>query len=410
MANKYQKYDNKNIKNKNLLKILVSSRTGFSNKGDEAIFSTMINLFKSIQLNIEILSVSTHPKITTKVHSVRSIWNMNVLKELWVIKDCDIVVIGGGGLLQDIYSKTTIPAYLHTVFLAKLLKKPVVYYALGVGAIKNRIGRKITKLASKEVDKITVRDEESKKNLVDLNITTPIQILRDPVFFLNAANKNRIDEVLNHEGIKKSKKPLFALSVRQKNLDVEVIANAMDIIVDKLNTDIILIPMDPKKDIPLAENISNKMKHSSYFLKGDYNPQELLGIIGCVDLMIGMRFHSLVMAAIMGVPMVGIEYEPKIKSFSSYMNLPKPIPVENISAENLLNQVEYVWNNRQNISKKNSKTIELFRKEIFELTKEVLNYKDKKIKIQNKFDFIVLMFLLVISYFYNIVDYFFKKF
>lgn len=40
-----------------------------------------------------------------------------------------------------------------------------------------------------------------------------------------------------------------------------------------------------------------------------------MSLIGNLDLLIGIRLHALIFAALMHVPFIGISYDPKIDSF-----------------------------------------------------------------------------------------------
>ncbi len=49
----------------------------------------------------------------------------------------------------------------------------------------------------------------------------------------------------------------------------------------------------------------------------------MLSIIGCMDLLVGVRLHSLIYAAIMGVPLIGISYDPKCTACLTSVGLDK---------------------------------------------------------------------------------------
>jgi polysaccharide pyruvyl transferase WcaK-like protein len=51
-------------------------------------------------------------------------------------------------------------------------------------------------------------------------------------------------------------------------------------------------------------------------LQGQYSPLEMQGIIGQMDLIVGMRLHALIMAASQCVPAVGLVYDPKVRHFA----------------------------------------------------------------------------------------------
>ena len=70
---------------------------------------------------------------------------------------------------------------------------------------------------------------------------------------------------------------------------------------------------------------------TSYLEK--YLSEETLSIIGCMDVLVGVRLHSLIYAAVMGVPMIGISYDPKVDSFLSSIQQPTLCSVEEFSLE-----------------------------------------------------------------------------
>jgi len=57
------------------------------------------------------------------------------------------------------------------------------------------------------------------------------------------------------------------------------------------------------------------MKEEAYILEKELPVQSLLGVFANLDLVLGMRLHSLIFAAASGVPAVGICYDPKVEGF-----------------------------------------------------------------------------------------------
>ncbi|MFH1415733.1 MAG: polysaccharide pyruvyl transferase family protein, partial [Elusimicrobiota bacterium] len=44
-------------------------------------------------------------------------------------------------------------------------------------------------------------------------------------------------------------------------------------------------------------------------------PEELADILSKLDLLIGMRLHSLILGALVNIPMLGVGYDPKVREF-----------------------------------------------------------------------------------------------
>ena len=74
-----------------------------------------------------------------------------------------------------------------------------------------------------------------------------------------------------------------------------------------------------------------------------YNTEEFLSIIGNFDLLIGMRLHALVFAAVMQTPLLAISYDPKVDSFVNAIG-EKPIgTVEKIDRDTIVQAAVAGW-------------------------------------------------------------------
>jgi len=53
-------------------------------------------------------------------------------------------------------------------------------------------------------------------------------------------------------------------------------------------------------------------------IEGDLLPGEALSVLGGMKLVFGLRLHSLIFAASRGVPVVGVNYDSKIRGFMEF--------------------------------------------------------------------------------------------
>ena len=81
------------------------------------------------------------------------------------------------------------------------------------------------------------------------------------------------------------------------------------------DAEIVFIPMSHPDDTKEAKIIASLMKVKPIVLEGPFTTEEQLSLSGNVDLMIGIRLHALVFSSLMGKPVIGISYDPKITSF-----------------------------------------------------------------------------------------------
>lgn len=128
------------------MKYVVSGYIGFDNFGDEAIAHVLAQKLKSEGAE-EITFLSSNPEKTKRIHDVNS---AHMLKFLPSLCNTDILISGGGSLLQDVTSIKSLIYYLAVIYSALVLHKKVWIFAQGIGPIKSKIGRWLTKICTKK--------------------------------------------------------------------------------------------------------------------------------------------------------------------------------------------------------------------------------------------------------------------
>ena len=93
-----------------------------------------------------------------------------------------------------------------------------------------------------------------------------------------------------------------------------------DYAAEKYDCYTVFVPMQLAKDEPISRSIANRMETASSLLNIRMGVSDVISVMAAADVCIGMRLHSLIYSAIGNVPVVGISYDPKIKSFMDYMN------------------------------------------------------------------------------------------
>lgn len=89
------------------------------------------------------------------------------------------------------------------------------------------------------------------------------------------------------------------------------------------------------------------MKQPACVLKEDFTTRELMSLVGNMDLMIGIRLHALIFAGVMGTPMIGISYDPKIDRFLKSIDEDVVGDLENVTVEALMQEINAKWNNKE---------------------------------------------------------------
>jgi len=202
---------------------------------------------------------------------------------------------------------------LGIVLIAKVLRKPVVFYAQGIGPVNTLTGRILVRLIVNRVNLITVRDDKSREELFRLRVTRPpIKVTADPVLAVKSP-----EEVVLSEGDEKflllnetfrSSEGLIGVFFREWERST-VFKEAAAKVCDDLarnGWEIVFVPMHFPGDLNVSKEISGIMEEKSIVLEKQFSFPVLLKIISEMDLIIGMRLHSLVFAAAAGVPLGGV--------------------------------------------------------------------------------------------------------
>lgn len=85
---------------------------------------------------------------------------------------------------------------------------------------------------------------------------------------------------------------------------------------------ILFVPMHGPFDQNASREIINLMGEEAHMLPYKMDIHEKISILSECSLLIGMRLHALILAAVANTPMIGISYDPKIDSFVQQVNQP----------------------------------------------------------------------------------------
>ena len=334
--------------------IVVSGYYGFKNAGDEAMLAAMIEVLSDLDAKLNITVISANPEDTKRRHGVNAVYWLNYWQIAKAIKQSDLLISGGGSLLQDVTSVRSIYYYMSILFLAKLLGKPTMLYAQGIGPICGRFARKVMCWLGNQLDLITVRDEGSLGELASLGINKPpIQVTADPVLGIHPVDKQIGRKILRRYGLEGAR-PLVGISVREWrdwSHYKEIISTITTRIVDELGARVVYLPMQYPEDVAVAKKIAGDMSNSVVLLDEEYTTSELLALVGNLDLLIGIRLHALIFAGVMGVPMIGMSYDPKIDRFLDSMGDESVGDLQNITVDCLMEKIHQKWQEKDTFAK-----------------------------------------------------------
>ncbi|RPI46041.1 MAG: polysaccharide pyruvyl transferase [Bacteroidetes bacterium] len=345
------------------MNIGISGSYGGLNLGDEAILQSIIMKLEE-DLDASIRVFSRNPEDTLERHRVDraiDVRRLSVKEILPEIEELDLFILGGGGILYD----SEINHYLREVKLARDRGIPVMLYGIGAGPLRKSSSQKLLRDSLGENTVITVRDRNSQKVLEGLGIETEIHVTADPALLLPSENlENEVPEIVHMD----KKRKIVGFSVREPggaapgiNEDVyhDILANAADYIIDRLDADILFIPMESnKRDQQHSHAVISLMQKPQHatVLKGKYTPGQLLSIMDRFSFAVGMRLHFLILAALKSIPLVGLPYSPKVEHFLEELGLVIP-PMRLVNSGRLIAYIDSFWDKKAEIRRTIKKKI-----------------------------------------------------
>ena len=361
-------------------KILICGYYGFKNVGDEAILQATIDNLKTIDSNIDISVLTYNAEYTKYRYDVNAVSRSKLFDIVKTIKNCDLMMYGGGSLLQDVTSSKSLLFYLGLISIAKLFGKKVMFYCNGYGPVDKKVNQLLIKWILKKVNLITLRDEGSKKKLKELGINKNIKVTADAAFTMKPADKKKIKEIFEYESIP-TDKDIIGISIRKwkDNKQIrEVISKTIDYISNK-GINVVLIPMKYPDDLEFSLEVKEMCKSEPYVIQNYYEPKEVLGIIGEFSMMIGIRLHSLIFASMQSVPIVGIEYDPKVKAFVEAVEQKNAGSIEKLDVASLCMCIDEVYDNREKYIKKMDEKREYMKEKVILTAKEAIELLNKSV-------------------------------
>ena len=308
--------------------------------------------------------------------------DLEMRKVINTIEHADLVVYApGGAVVSDRFWWKKQLEYLFPIAYAQKKHIPVFFAAPSIGPFSKTY--KYRNRVLKRVDAICVREsisyQELKKEGLEKNVTVTIDSA-----FLNDISKTQMEKEMKNETA------LCAfLNNYQKVIGVTITDFAWHVEYGKDNKlkgqikrtfqEFIQLLGKRRIGVVLIPQLFGNQNDKKYLQEFEWENTYLLGddkdayfqqyMISKLYGVIGMRYHSNIFAAKMGVPFIPIVYEEKMRGFVEYAGWENlAIALENLSVEELCRQYEYmetnyidlckiVWNERTKWKKQAQRTL-----------------------------------------------------
>ncbi len=291
-------------------KVVISGYYGADNFGDECILETLVQRLKKFDAEITVLS--TNPAKTAKIHQINSVKSFDIKKVVNVISKSDVLISGGGSLLQDATSLKSLFYYLFIIFTAQFYKKDVIIFAQGIGPISNKIGEFFTKILLKKCRWVSVRDDKSLFLLRGWGVKT--ELVCDPLFDLEISGSHPENRV----GIQLRKFKTLSGKL--------LITLANRVAIDFPDKEIEIYSFQDSNDLEICKHFESLLLSVNPNIKTNVifnkTPKEMIKLMASLDYLIAMRFHAVLIALKYGIKTIAINYDYKVENIANEAKIP----------------------------------------------------------------------------------------
>ena len=330
-------------------RLLLSGYYGFGNFGDEALLRVFVDEWRRRRPGDELAVLTEQPEETRRTYGVMGVPRMAWGSVVSAIRNTDVVVSGGGGLLQSATSLRSLLYYASIIREAKRIGRKAAIFGQGIGPL-NYFGREVVKRACANVDLATVRDETSQGTLQALLPNVKVCLSADPVFLAPGEPSPAALQLLAREGLRDDIGDVVAVVVRRgAALDqvMEKLAALVDRLAAERGAHIVFVPLQPPHDADAASAVIRRCKSTPVLLGGGYDLPAMTALLSRCTAVVSMRLHALILAARLCVPFVSVPYDPKIGALADSLAYPLP-PLRRDSRPDEL--ADRLWSQRAALS------------------------------------------------------------
>ncbi len=321
--------------------ILISGFYGFGNLGDEAVLAGMLQSLRARLGEVPMTVLSADPTATEAAHGVRAVGRTDPGSIIGAMRRARLFLSGGGALLQDTTSARSALYYLGLLRLARALVPRTMIYAAGLGPFRRPSILALTGRVLAGADAVTVRDEYSATLVRMFAPRASLMPSADPAVVLQPVDTPRT--VALFAG---SPGPLIGAVVRPwgDSVFIDPLGVALQRAAHSLGAGIVVIPFYPAVDLPVSRRLAAAC--GGTVIAVDLRPAEMMGLVGRMAVLVGVRLHALLFAAATGVPPVGLAYDPKVASLLRDLGIDEPVALD-ADAESISEAIERSWDRRE---------------------------------------------------------------
>ncbi len=287
---------------------------GFGNWGDElSLFAlgrelSTLTQWKKCSLIPHVLVPGD--TIPVPVENARTVSRRSLRDVASSIRLCDVVMVGGGSLLQDKTSLRSLMYYTSLLGWALLWRKPVVFYRCGLGPFRTVTGLALARYIVSRCKLFVARDPATARVAERLGcLPDRIREGADPLFLPG----------LWKQPMEKEDKRV-AVCVRNASAKQEdALTRAVVHLSQEVGDTVDIVAFHKEHDFTTASRIADRSKGRVIAFR---SWEEIPSYFSSLQALFTMRLHPAVLATLFNVPWAAFDLDPKIAALTGCFTRP----------------------------------------------------------------------------------------
>ncbi|MDF2867733.1 MAG: pyruvyl transferase [Gammaproteobacteria bacterium] len=322
-------------------KIIIAGWYGAGNIGDELLLKTILSWINQSIFEPIVISVSV--KHTETNHHTKAIYGYDITALVEVMQNAACLIFGGGSLIQDYdrfiesdindFFSPGCTYYLRLALLANQFAIPIIILGNGIGPLRSAASMKLASRFFDLAKSITLRDEESYHLFKKMDLINKSEVMIAPDIAFSLRDSNLTASIVLNEDISSvlhnyQKESFFIIGVNirewQFNDNWQSLILSELLKIEQKNVFYMFLPFQDT-DIDLCIKVSEQLKLAGKpcIVIKEINVDNVTTYYSFCCLIVNMRYHGVLLANLLKIPCITLEYDEKVRNLLIQLNEPK---------------------------------------------------------------------------------------
>lgn len=306
---------------------------------------------------------------------------------LEALRQADLVIAKGGQYLYNDQGGLRGILYLwrmsRLITIAHQVDNPPVLLGHSIGPIAGRLPRVMLRKALRRTAVVVVRERLSEKFVRQLDASINVHLAPDLAFFVRPSRS--LPQAASGQGSVGVTVVNWSFPGRDRDVYRQryetALVEALQATYARHGLQVLLIPQvvvrhDAESDVDVLQRVQERLEAlrvPTVLVTEDLAPDELAALYGRCEVLLATRLHSSILAAVGGTPSVLISYQgPKSQGIAKMLGLDPPLPIDDLSAEELAARLSRLFLERAHQSKQLPAKVVSARRDIAMMLRQVI--------------------------------------